>query len=103
MTCTSGIDTVKMALSEWEKVVNRVARRIIDRKRIACGRSVSWWDDELRGMVRERHACHKRVLEGSVDAWNECCEKRRVLKSKIRDKRKLLHDSYMRSINELLE
>ena len=100
MTCTSGIDTVKMALSEWEKVVNRVAREIVGRKRIVCGRSVSWWDDELRGMVRERRACHKRVLEGSVDAWNEYCEKRRVLKSKIREKRKLLHDSYMKNINE---
>ena len=100
MTCTSGIDTVKMALSEWEKVVNRVAREIVGRKRIVCGRSVSWWDDELRGMVRERRACHKRVLEGSVDAWNEYCEKRRVLKSKIREKRKLLHDSNMKNINE---
>ena len=47
------------------------------------GRSVSWWDDKLRDMVRERRACHKRVLEGSVDAWNEYCKKRRVLKSKI--------------------
>ena len=45
MTCTSGIDTVKMALSEWEKVVNRVAREIVGRKRIVCGHSVSWWDD----------------------------------------------------------
>ena len=51
-------------------------------------------------MVRERCACHKRVLEGSVDAWNEYCEKRRVLKSKIREKRKLLHDSNMKNINE---
>ena len=64
--------------------MNRVAREIVGRKRIVCGRSVSWWGDELRGMVRERRACHKRVLEGSVmDAWNEYCEKRRVLKSKI--------------------
>ena len=100
MTCTPGIDTVKMALIEWEKVVNRVARKIVGRKKIVCGRSVSWWDDELRGMVRERRACHKRVLEGNVDAWNEYCEKRRVLKSKIREKRKLLHDSYMKNINE---
>ena len=29
--------TVKMALSEWEKVVNRVAREIVGRKRIVCG------------------------------------------------------------------
>ena len=61
----------------------------------------SWWDDELRGMVRERRACHKRVLEGSEDALNEYCEKRRVLKGKIRDKRKLLHNSYMKNINEI--
>ena len=50
--------------------------------------------------MRERRACHKRVLEGSVDAWNKYCEKRRVLKSKIREKRKLLHDSNMKNINE---
>ena len=100
ITCTSGIDTVKMALSEWEKVVNRVAREIVGRKRIVCGRYVSWWDDKLRGMVRERRACHKRVLEGSVDAWNEYSGKRRVLKSKIQEKRKLLHDSNMENINE---
>ena len=37
MTCTSGRDIVKMALSEWEKVVNRVAREIVGRKRIVCG------------------------------------------------------------------
>ena len=66
--CTSGIDTVK---------IDTV------RKRIVCGRSVSWWDNKLRGMVRERRACHKRVLEGSADVWNEYCEKCRVLKSKI--------------------
>ena len=29
LQCTSGIDTVKMALSEYEKVVNRVAREIV--------------------------------------------------------------------------
>ena len=72
-----------MALSEWEKVVSRVAREIVGRKRIVCGLSVSWWDNELRGMVRERCACYKKVLERSVDAWNEYCEKRRILKSKI--------------------
>ena len=75
--------------------MNRVAREIVGRKRIVCGRSVSWWDDELRGMVRERRAYHKRVLEGNVEAWNEYCEKRRALKSNIREKRKILHDSYM--------
>ena len=40
------------------------------------------------------------MLEGSVNAWNEYCEKLRVLKSKIQEKRKLLHDSNMKNINE---
>ena len=40
------------------------------------------------------------MLEGSVDAWNEYCEKSRVIKNKIREKRKLLRDSYMRNVNE---
>ena len=45
--------------------MNRVAREIVGRKRIVCGRSVSWWDDELRGMVRERdvHATRECLKE----------------------------------------
>ena len=50
--------------------------------------------------VIDRRACHKRVMEGNKEAWSECCTKRKLLKEKIREKRRILNDSYMQSINE---
>ena len=87
-------------MSEWEEVVSRVARDVIGKKRIVCGRSVRWWDEELREMVIDRCACHKRVIEGNKEAWSEYCVKRKLLKEKIREKRRIQNESYMQSINE---
>ena len=50
------------------KVVSRVARDVI---------GVRWWDEELREMVIDRCACHKRVMEGNKEAWSEYCMKRK--------------------------
>ena len=58
---TSNVKSVGKTLSEWEKVVSRVARDVFGKKRIVCGRSVRWWDEELREMVTDRCACHKQV------------------------------------------
>ena len=54
-------------------------------------------------MVSDRRACHKRVLEGNEEAWSEYCMKRKLLKEKIREKRRIQNESYMQSINELQE
>ena len=99
---TSNVESVRKALSEWEKVVCRVARDVIGKKRIVCadGRSVRWWDEELREMVIDRRACHKRVMEGNKEAWSEYCTKSKLLKQKIREKRRIQNESYMQSINE---
>ena len=75
---------------------------MIGEKRIACGHSVRWWDEELREIVIDRRACHKRVMEGNKEAWSEYCMKCKLLKEKIREKRRILNESYMymQSINE---
>ena len=52
---------------------------MIGEKRIACGHSVRWWDEELREIVIDRHACHKRVMEGNKEAWSEYCMKCKLL------------------------
>ena len=78
----------------------RVARDVIGKKRIVCGRSVRWWDEELREMVIDRRSCHKRVMEGNKEAWSEYCTKRKLLKEKIREKRRIQNESYMQSVNE---
>ena len=72
---------------------------MIGEKRIVCGCSVRWWDEELREMVIDRRACHKQVMEGNKEAWSEYCMKRKLLKEKIREKR-IKNESYMQSINE---
>ena len=59
------------------KVVSRIARDVIGEKRIVCGCSVRLWDEELREMVIDRRACHKRVMEGNKGAWSEYCMKRK--------------------------
>ena len=99
---TSNVESVRKALSEWEGVVSRVARDMIGEKRIVCGHSVGLWDEELREIVIDRHACHKRVMEGNKEAWSEYCMKCKLLKEKIRGKRRILNESYMymQSINE---
>ena len=51
-------------------------------------------------MVIDRRACHKRVMEGNKEAWSEYCTKRKLLKEKIREKRRIQNESYMQSINE---
>ena len=87
-------------MSEWEKVVSRVTIDVIGRKRIVCGRSVRWSNEELRDMMIDRRACHKLVMEGNKEAWSEFCMKRKLLKEKIREKRRIQNESYMQSINE---
>ena len=39
-------------------------------------------------------------MEGNKEAWSEYCIKRKLLKEKIREKRRILNESYMQSINE---
>ena len=87
-------------MSEWEEIVSRVAREVICKKHIVCGHSVRWWDEELREMVIDRRACHKRVMERNKEAWSEYCTKCKLLKEKIREKRRIQNESYMQSINE---
>ena len=50
---TSNVESVRKALSEWERAVSRVARDVIGEKRIVCGWFVKWWDQELREMVTD--------------------------------------------------
>ena len=43
-----GNELVEGVLKEWESVVNKVARDTVGEKVIVCGRSVRWWDDEIK-------------------------------------------------------
>ena len=45
---------VEGVLKEWESIVNRVARDTVGEKVIVCGRSVRWWDDEIKAKIEQR-------------------------------------------------
>ena len=40
-------------------------------------------------------------MEGNKEAWNEYCTKRKLLKEKIREKRRIQNESNMQSITEV--
>ena len=44
---------------EWESIVNRVARDTVGEKVIVCGRSVRWWDDEIKAKIEQRRQLYK--------------------------------------------
>ena len=37
--------------SKWEKVVDKAASITLGYKLVICGRSVRWWNEELRQLV----------------------------------------------------
>ena len=53
---------VRRMASKWEKVVDKAASIALDHKLVICGRSVKWWDDELRQLVKDRRACFAQGL-----------------------------------------
>ena len=52
-------DGMKGVLKEWENIVNSVARDTVGEKVIVCGRSVRWWDDEIKAKIEQRRQLYK--------------------------------------------
>ena len=49
---------------------NRVARVTVGEKVIVCGRSVRWWDDEIRAKIEQRRQLYKRMVRGLWGEYN---------------------------------
>lgn len=58
-------------LEEWECIVNRVAKAKVGKKVIVCGRSVRWWDNEVKEKIQERREVYRRIVRGEEDLWEE--------------------------------
>ena len=93
-----GEELVRRMASKWEKVVDKAASLTLGRKLIICGRSVRWWDEELRQMVRDRRDCSAKGLNKDNN-WNEYLRLRKELKQKIREKRKICREEFMANVN----
>ena len=48
---------------KWEKGVDKVALIALGRQLIICGGSVSWWDEDLRQLVKDCRACFSQYLD----------------------------------------
>ena len=73
---------------KWEKVIHKAASKALRPKLIICGRSVNWWDEELRKLVKDRRTCIAQGLDTCNDSsWNDNFKIRKELKQKIREKR----------------
>ena len=82
-----GHDLVHGVLTEWENIVKKVAKNVIGEKFIVCGKSVSWWDDEIKDKISLRRELHKRMMHGQGDLWEEYCRVRKEVKELVRSKK----------------
>ena len=74
-------------LTEWENIVNNVAQNVIGEKFVVCGKSVSWWDDEIKDKISLRRQLHKRMMHGQGDLWEEYCRVHREVKELVCSKK----------------
>ena len=42
------------------KRVTKVAKTVIGEKAVVCGRSTRWWDEEIKGKIKQRGEVYKR-------------------------------------------
>ena len=85
--------------SKWEKVVDKDALLTLGCKLIIYGRSVSWWDEELHRLVKDRKACFAQALDNDNN-WNDYLSIHKELKQKIREKRKICREELMAKVNK---
>ena len=79
-------------------MVDKAASIALGRKLIICGRSVRWWDEELRQLVKDRRACFAQGLDSDSN-WSKYLRIRKELKQKIREKRKICREEFMANVN----
>ena len=51
---------IQEVLNVWGKRVTKVAKRVIGEKTVVCGRSTRWWDEEIKGKIKQRQEMYKR-------------------------------------------
>ena len=43
----------------------------VGEKVIVCGRSVRWWDDEIKAKIEQRRQLYKRMVRDQEGLWDE--------------------------------
>ena len=50
---------IQEVLNSWEKRVTKVAKSVIGEKTVVCGRSTKWWDEEIKGKIKQRREVYR--------------------------------------------
>ena len=79
-----GEPLVQEVVHEWEDIVNRVAKSVVGEKKIVCGKSARWWDNEIINCRRE---VYKKVISGRKELWDDYCRLRKEIKEAVREKK----------------
>ena len=66
-----GDQLVQQVVHEWEDIVNRTAKSVVGEKTIVCGKSVRWWDNEIKDKLSRRCEVYKKVVSGRKELWDE--------------------------------
>ena len=82
-----GNELVEGVLKEWESIVNRVVRDAVGEKVIVYGRSVRWWDDEIKAKIEQWPQLYKRMVRGQEGLWDEYNKLRREFKHLVMEKK----------------
>ena len=60
------------------KRVTKVAKTVIGEKTVVCGRSTKWWDEEIKGKIKQRREVYKRFRHNrDSKLWTEYCKLRK--------------------------
>ena len=70
-----GEELVCRISSKWEKVVNKATFVTLGHKLIICNRSVSWWEEELHHLVKDRRAFFAQGLNNDSNS-SDCLRTR---------------------------
>ena len=73
--------------SKWEKVVDKATSLALGHKFINCDRSVKWWNEKLRQLVKDNRACFAQAL-GNKSNWNDYLRIWKELNQNITEERK---------------
>ena len=67
---------IQEVLNSSEKRVTKIAKTVIGEKKVVCGRSTKWWDEEIKGKIKQRREVYKRFRhKGDSKLWTEYCKK----------------------------
>ena len=91
-----GEPLVQEVVHEW---VNRVAKSVVGEKTIVCGKSVRWWDNEIKDKINRRCEVYRKVISGRKELWDEYCRLRKEVKEAVREKKLSIWNEVVEKVN----